>query len=72
VAGRPGSVTLAVPADARVRYTLDGTVPSDDSAGFTGPTQLVLPTEPGRRVVVYRVTDPDSGVRYGAVPVTDD
>ena len=71
-AGRPGSVTLAVPADARVRYTLDGTVPSDDSAGFTGPTQLVLPTEPGRRVVVYRVTDPDSGVRYGAVPVTDD
>jgi pimeloyl-ACP methyl ester carboxylesterase len=69
---RPGSLTLAVPADAQVRYTLDGSPPDDDSAGFTGPTQLVLPAETGRRVVVYRVTDRDGGVRYGAVPIDDD
>jgi hypothetical protein len=47
-------------------------VPTDTSAGFTGPTQLVLPVGTGRRVVVYRVTDPDTGVRFGAVPLADD
>ena len=71
-ADRPGSVTLAVPADAQVRYTLDGSPPTDDSAGFTGPTQLVLPTGPGRRVVLYRVTGADASVRYGALPLAGD
>lgn len=71
-ADRPGSVTVAVPADAQVRYTSDGSVPTDGSAGFTGPTQLVLPTAGGRRVVAYRVTGADGGVRYGAVPLVDD
>ncbi len=71
-AARPGSVTIAVPPTAQVRYTLDGSVPDDASAGFTGPTQLVLPTDTDRRVVVYRVTDPEAGVRYGAVPLAGD
>lgn len=65
----PGSVTLAVPADAEVRYTLDGSVPTGDSPVFTGPTQLILPDDRVRRVVVYRVTGADGGVRFGAVPV---
>ncbi|WP_395726464.1 chitobiase/beta-hexosaminidase C-terminal domain-containing protein [Nakamurella sp.] len=71
VAAHPGSLTIVVPADAQVRYTLDGSVPTDTSAGFTGPTQLVVPSGSGRRVVVYRVTDPDMGVRFGAVPLAD-
>lgn len=65
----PGSVTLDVPADAQVRYTLDGTAPTGESAGFTGPTQLVLPPATRRRVLVYRVTGPAGDVRFGAVPL---
>lgn len=64
-----GSVTVDVPSDAQVRYTLDGTVPTGDAAGFTGPTQLVLPPASGRRVLVYRVTGADGDVRFGAVPL---
>jgi pimeloyl-ACP methyl ester carboxylesterase len=67
--GRPGSLTHALPAGAQVRYTLDGSMPTDRSAGFTGPTQLVLPPDPTRRVVVYRVTGPDGSVKYEAVPL---
>ncbi|WP_420124203.1 hypothetical protein [Nakamurella sp.] len=64
-----GSVTVDVPADAQVRYTLDGTVPTGEAAGFTGPTQLVLPPATGRRVLVYRVTGAGGDVRFGAVPL---
>ena len=64
-----GSVTLDVPADAQVRYTLDGTVPADEAVGFTGPTQLVLPPATGRRVLIYRVTGAGGDVRFGSVPL---
>ncbi|HEY5879063.1 MAG TPA: chitobiase/beta-hexosaminidase C-terminal domain-containing protein, partial [Nakamurella sp.] len=66
---RPSRITTAAVAPgSEVRYTLDGTPPTDASPVLTGDA-VDLPAGDAPVVVVYRITGPDGGVRYRTTPI---
>jgi len=69
VAAAPSARIAARPTGGDVRYTVDGSVPTDASPVLGATTELTVPS--GRAVVSYRITDPE-GVRYLAVPIDND
>jgi len=65
---RPTSITPVAPPGTAIRYTLDGSVPTDDSPAWTGGP-VELPAGDGPAVMTYRFTDQDGKVRYAASPI---
>jgi hypothetical protein len=66
---RPTLVSIPTePPGSEVRYTLDGTPPTDASPALTGDA-VDLPPGDAPVVVAYRITDRDGRVRYAASPI---